>query len=128
MNSKYVNLLFFVSIILIGIGCTEKKSTPPSLSFAAIDPQEDPFLDSLSRETFNFFWDLAEPSNGNQPDRWPTPAFSSIAATGFGLTSYLVGVERGYITRRQAAERVATTLKFFKNASQGNAATGVTGY
>src|SRR5688572_11569576 len=85
------------------------------------------FLDSLSRDTFEFFWELAEPSNGNVPDRWPTPSFSSIAATGFGLTSYLVGVEKGYITREQAAERVATTLRFFLNAPKGDAPSGVTG-
>jgi hypothetical protein len=85
------------------------------------------FLDSLSHDTFNFFWDLAEPSNGNVPDRWPSPSFSSIAATGFGLTSYLVGVEKGYVTREQAADRVATTLRFFLNAPKGDAPAGVTG-
>src|SRR5437773_294685 len=71
------------------------------------------FLDSLSHHTFNFFWDLADSVTGNQPDRWPTKSFSSIAATGFGLTSYLVGVNRGYISRAEAAQRVSKTLKFF---------------
>src|SRR6185436_11841991 len=117
MNSKSLRLLFFVLLSFNVWG--QKKSKPASAPAPAASMQSDPFLDSLSRETFNFFWDLAEPSNGNQPDRWPTPAFSSIAATGFGLTSYLVGVECSYITRQQAAERVATTLKFFTNAAKG---------
>jgi hypothetical protein len=90
--------------------------------------KSDQFLDSLSRQTFNFFWDLADSTNGNQPDRWPTPSFSSIAATGFGLSSYIVGVEKGYITREQAAERVAKTLTFFTTAPKGEATSGVTGY
>lgn len=85
------------------------------------------FLDSLSHQTFNFFWELADSSNGNIPDRWPTPSFSSIAATGFGLTAYLVGVEKGYVSREDAAKRVATTLRFFLNAPKGDAPTGVTG-
>src|SRR5205085_5902331 len=90
-------------------------------SRAPVPVASEAFLDSLSRDTFNFFWELAEPSNGNVPDRWPSPSFSSIAATGFGLTSYLVGAEKGYITRDQAAERVVTTLRFFLNAPKGDA-------
>jgi hypothetical protein len=91
-------------------------------------PDATGFLDSLSHRTFHFFWDLAVPENGNIPDRWPTQSFSSIAATGFGLTAYLVGVERGYITRQQAAARVLITLKFFNGAKMGDDIAGNTGY
>src|SRR6185369_17890420 len=77
---------------------------------------DKPFLDSLSHRTFNFFWDQADSVTGNQPDRWPSESFSSIAATGFGLTSYLVGVNRGYISRNEAVQRVLKTLKFFSKA------------
>jgi len=94
----------------------------------ATDSGSEEFLDTLSQKTFGYFWDLANPENGLSPDRWPTPSFSSIASTGFGLTAYLIGVEKGYITRQQAAERVRTTLRFFKNAPTGDAKEGVTGY
>jgi hypothetical protein len=87
-----------------------------------------PFLDSLSEQTFNFFWDLADTSKAQVPDRWPTKSFSSIAATGFGITAYLVGVDQGYITREQAAQRILTSLTFLANAPKGEAATGVAGY
>ena len=86
------------------------------------------FLDSLKRDTFNFFWDQADSVTGNHPDRWPTQSFSSIASTGFGLTSYLIGVERGYITREHATERVLKTLRFFQESKKGSERTGVTGY
>jgi len=97
------------------------------VSQGQIDLKKDVFLDSLSKKTFYFFWDLANPGNGNIPDRWPSSSFSSIASTGFGLATYLIGVERGYITREQAAKRVLITLKFFKNSPKGDATTGVTG-
>lgn len=92
------------------------------------NPSNKLFLDTLSHRTFNFFWDQADSVTGNQPDRWPTKSFSSIAATGFGLTSYLVGVNRGYISREQAAERVLKTLRFFNQSPKGPEAEGVTGY
>src|SRR5258706_446535 len=86
------------------------------------------FLDSLSHRTFNFFWDNADSLTGNQPDRWPTKGFSSIAATGFGVTSYLVGVNRGYVTRDQAAERTLKTLRFFYRSKKGPESSEITGY
>lgn len=86
------------------------------------------FLDSLQRDTFRYFWETANPANGLIPDRAPTPSFSSVAAVGFGLTTYLVGVERGYVTRQQAAERTLATLRFFAHAPQNDNATNVTGY
>ncbi len=85
------------------------------------------FVDDVQHRTFNFFWDTANPENGLVPDRWPTPSFSSIAAVGFGLTAYGVGAERGWVSREAAAQRVLTTLRFFLNAKQGDAATGMTG-
>ena len=102
---------------------------------AAQKPAGDPLspkppfsLDEAQRRHFRYFWDLADSTNWQIPDRYPSESFSSIAATGFGLSAYLVGVERGWITRAQAAERVLKTLTFLKNLPQGPQPTGVAGY
>ncbi|MBK8489373.1 MAG: Tat pathway signal protein [Saprospirales bacterium] len=102
------------------------------LPFSAISqptPLPVPFqIDELQERTFRYFWELADTLTWQIPDRYPTLTFSSIAATGFGLSAYLVGAERGYITRAQAAERVFKTLEVLKNLPQGPEATGVSGY
>ncbi|MCX6233612.1 MAG: Tat pathway signal protein [Bacteroidetes bacterium] len=85
-------------------------------------------LDDLEHRTFLYFWELADKVSGQIPDRYPTEAFSSIAATGFGLSAYLVGVERQYITRQEAAERVAKTLRFLYGLPQGPEKSGIGGY
>jgi hypothetical protein len=72
-----------------------------------------PLVVDLEKRTFLFFWKTANPQNGLIPDRYPTPSFASIAAVGFGLTAYPIGVARHYITRSEAQERVITTLRFF---------------
>src|SRR5690349_15347307 len=91
-------------------------------------PLVEPILIDLEERTFRFFWDTANPKNGLIPDRYPTPSFASIAAVGFGLTSYPIGVERGYISRKEARKRVLATLRFLWNAPQGTHQHGMSGY
>ena len=91
-------------------------------------PTESFSLDTLQKDAFHYFWEEANPRNGLIPDRSPTETFSSIAATGFGLTTYLIGVENGYITREQANERVLTTLKFLWQSPQSVGPSGINGY
>lgn len=85
-------------------------------------------FDDLQRRSFDFFWETANPANGLIPDRWPDPPFASVAAVGFALTVYPVGVERGYISRAQARERTLATVRFFRDAPGGPQATGTSGY
>ncbi|MGH7673492.1 MAG: glucoamylase family protein [Gemmatimonadales bacterium] len=107
------------------MGCASNHAVGPPAPDSA---QAAAFLDTLQRRTFDFFWELTPPATGLTPDRWPTPSFSSIAAVGFALTAYPVGVERGYVTRAQAADRTLATLRFFWTAPQDSAVTGATGY
>lgn len=85
-------------------------------------------LDDLERRTFDFFWETTRADNGLAPDRWPSAPFSSVAAVGFALSAYPIGVERGWVHREQAVERTLTTLRFLYDAPQGAQATGATSY
>jgi hypothetical protein len=76
-------------------------------------------LDKLQLQTFSYFWNEANPEKGlvaekTAPD-WP----ASTAVTGLALTGFPVAVERGFISRRQAAERTLSTLRFFLNSKHG---------
>ena len=64
------------------------------------------------------------------PDRWPDALRSaSIAAVGFGLTAYPIGVERGWVTRERGARaRAAPRCASSGSAPQGPRAAGTTGY
>jgi len=114
-------LIAFALALALG-GCSSNSGGP------GVSPDTVAFLDSLQHKTFNWFWDLTPASNGLTPDRWPTPSFSSIAAVGFALTGYGIGVERGWITRQQAADRTLATLRFFWTSAQDSAGPNTTGY
>lgn len=83
--------------------------------------------DELQKRTFLYFWDLVD-TQSQVPDRWPNQSFSSIAATGFGLSAYIIGAERGWITRKAAAGRVLKTLQILYDLPQGPQDTGIAGY
>jgi hypothetical protein len=92
------------------------------MAAAAAAPAAEPlaldgFFDDLEKRTFDYFWETTNPANGLVPDRFPSGADASIAAVGFGLTAYPIGVERGYITREAARARVLTTLSYFAATS-----------
>lgn len=68
------------------------------------------------RGSFNFFWeqantDINSPGFGLIRDRYPgSEGIASVASVGFGLTSYPVGVEKGYITFEQGHEHANRTM------------------
>ena len=88
-------LLFFLC------GCTQAQVADHSRP-RAVRPGSSAVVDEVQQRTFRWFWETTNPHNGLVPDRHPTPSFSSVAAIGFGLTTYPIGVERGWITDRKS--------------------------
>jgi hypothetical protein len=76
-------------------------------------------VDRLQRSAFDYFIKYGNPENGLIPDTSIPGVPCSIAAVGFALSSYPVGVVRDWISREDAAERTALTLRFFAKAHQG---------
>lgn len=84
-------------------------------------------LDALQREAFSYFVHEANPRNGLIADKTQPGAPASIAAVGLALSCYPVGVERGFMTRSDAIDRVLSTLRFFHDSVQ-SADADATGY
>jgi hypothetical protein len=121
------SVLFALLVLLTAAPIRAQRVAPvPAVTAAAAAPS----LDNIEHRTFEFFWQTANPQNGLVPDHWPMgrEPFASIAAVGFALTAYPIGVERGWITRQQARDRVLATLKFFANAPQGDSEDDDAGY
>lgn len=90
----------------------------------------DAMLDALQRDAFEYFLHETNPANGLVLDKTQPGAPASIAAVGFALSSYLVGVERCWMKRDEAAALTLAVLRFFWNSPQGTApdATGYKGF
>lgn len=93
--------------------------TPP---VTRLSPQDDAFLDELSRASFQFFRECSQPQTGMvknlgrlTDDKFNT--VSSIAATGFGLTALCIADERGWVKRGEALDRARKSLRFLWNGT-----------
>ncbi len=112
-------------------GYSDKKPLPAE--YAAI-------YDSVQRSTFQYFWEGAEPNSGLARERYhvdnvyPQNDKSTVTSggAGFGVMAILSGINRGYITRRQARQRLEQITTFLETADRFHGAwphwwTGETG-
>ena len=118
MATAAAALLATLLVALPGHAATATRTrararTPVAHAGPRLTPAQTAFLDTLERRTFQWFWDLSDPRTGLTPDRAPTRSFASVSATGFALTAYPIGVERRWVTRGRARDRVLATLRFF---------------
>jgi hypothetical protein len=103
---------------------------PPGKAPGVIAPGDEAMLDSLQHAAFDYFLARTNRSNGLVADTSRPNSPSSIAAVGFALSAFPVGVERGWIARADAVERVLAALRFFSKSDQSGttSATGFRGF
>jgi hypothetical protein len=87
-------------------------------------------LQRLQRETFDYFIDEKNCNNGLIADKTQPGCPSSIAVVGLSINTYIIGIERGYISRGEARRRILQTLRFLHSSQQGPEpdATGYKGF
>jgi hypothetical protein len=96
---------------------------PKTLSPADLAALPDAeLLEAVQRQTFGFFWEGAHPVSALAPDRCKTtsgPADDLVATggSGFGVMAIIVAVERGWVTRAAALERMARMLDLLTRAT-----------
>jgi hypothetical protein len=88
---------------------------------------DDAFLDRIERLAFDYFWLESNPANGLIRDRSTADSKCSIAAVGFGLSGINIAVDRGWLDRGAARQRVLTTLKTLADGKQSDGSEGVIG-
>lgn len=87
-------------------------------------------LDSIQKESFEYFLKEINPDNGLIKDNTEAGAAASISSVGMALSCYAVAVENGFITRTDAVKKILTVLRFFHSSHQGPEpdATGYKGF
>ncbi len=116
-----------IATLLVGCsGHSTKKEQAKDLGNAWMELTDQQLLDTVQYQTFDYFWEGAEPVSGLARERihmdnlYPVHDKDIITTggSGFGLMAILVGVERGFITRQQALERYELAVDFLAKADR----------
>lgn len=97
-----------------------------SASSFAQTKKENKLLDKVQQQSIQYFWDYTEPNSKLARERFHPDGFypendSNIVTTGgtgFGLMSLIVGIDREFIPRDEATDRILTGLKFLQKADR----------
>jgi hypothetical protein len=87
--------------------------------YSDFEQTDSNMLETLQLQTFDYFLKNFNPNNGLIADKSQPDSPSSIAVVGLGLSCYVVGIERGLISREDAIKRILSVLKFFQSGDQG---------
>ncbi len=95
---------------------TRKSSAVPDLALP-----DDQLLEAVQRQTFRFFWEGAHPVSFLARDRSyrtadPADDKVSMGGTGFSVMAHIVAVERGWVGRAEALERLGRMLDVLERA------------
>lgn len=121
---RSILLLAFVPAFVLG--CRSQQSL-----HVQMEPYTrvwDPVLDTVEIRTIKYFLETTDPATGMALDRYPSPSPASVAAVGFALSTYPVAVERGLLTREEAARRTLAALRHFYHLPQDSAGPLTAGY
>ena len=120
-------IVLIALILTMGFsGCNSKNKKPVETVQEAEISLEDSLFNLVQYQTFQYFWDGAEPVSGMARERihmdnvYPQNDQNTVTlgGSGFGVMAILVGIERGFITREQALERFQRIVAYLGKADR----------
>ena len=80
------------------------------------DLSDEELMTLVQKQTFRYFWDYGHPVSGLARERSNgNDDIVTIGGSGFGVMAIIVGAERGFVTREQAAERMLKIVNFLND-------------
>lgn len=124
-NSLKINkIIFFVLLTSsLCVNYSQNKSFDSSFKLSEADIV---LMEKVQKDALTYFWDFAEPNSlmarerYHEDDIYPENDKNIVASggTGFGLATILVGVERGFIDREEAVQRLHHIMDFLAKADR----------
>jgi len=120
----YLKVALFLSLICL-LACKSQPSTQPKQERPA-DISDDSLLTLVQYRTFQYFREGAEPVSGLACERihmdgnYPENDKSVVTAggSGFGVMAILVGIERGFISRKDGFIRLKKNVDWLSHADR----------
>ena len=104
--------------------CNDSSSDPAVVAPIVTPLSEAELLDQVQKDALKYFIDYAHPNSKLARERYHVEDVNNDAniittgGSGFGLMSILAGIERNFIPRTEAVNRLTTALNFLENADR----------
>jgi hypothetical protein len=126
MKPIYLLILLFTFATASCANAEKKKVKFYDSNETHIIISDDSLLTLVQYSTFQYFWGGAEPVSGMARERYnvdglyPDNDMNVVTSggSGFGVMAILVGIERGFITRKMGLERFQKIVGFLKKADR----------
>ena len=123
MLQKNRHLIVVIFFLVISACSNNKYVAKAGNQFSKSD---DELYTLVEKQTFQYFWDGAEPTSGMARERFHEDGIypdndKSVVTTGgsgFGLMSILTGINRNFITREQGKKRFEKIISFLERADR----------
>jgi hypothetical protein len=80
---------------------------------------DDELLTMLQEACFHYYWEGADPNSGMTRENIPgDDRIVATGASGFGISTLVVAVDRGFISREQGVERLTKIVGFLERAQR----------
>lgn len=118
--------IFLGLILPVFFGCGKSNPAPqnPTPTTPPVTETQTPvadvkaMLDDVQKRTINYFWLFNEPNSGMARERTASNELVTSGGTGFGIMAIISGVERGWISRTEAAARIVKITSFLEKANR----------
>jgi hypothetical protein len=126
-NFKHeMNKLCILLIISLLAACKNATGPTKTPEKSAALLSDDDLMTLVEKQTFQYFWDGAEKTSGLACERIHldgiyTDNDSTVVTSGgsgFGVMTILVGIERGFITRKEGFERLKKIVTWLEKADR----------
>ena len=96
-----------------------KSALSKAVSASTREFSDDELLTMLQEACFRYYWDGADPQSGMTRENIPgDDRIVATGASGLGIASLIVGVDRGFVTRAQGIERLTKIVNFLEHAQR----------
>lgn len=119
--------LYLFAFLAISFSCKNSGKLSAKANVVRNDQTEtDSLLTLIQRQTFEYFWNGAEPNSGMAAERinmdgiYPENDKDVVTSggSGFGMMAILVGIKRGFITKEQGLQRLEKIVGFLEKADR----------
>lgn len=122
--------LYNLLVFSVAVSCNTVKVAEPSETNNYSGFTDEQLMDQVQKDALKYFWDFAEPNSLMGRERFHQDGIYpknddyvvTTGGSGFGLMTILVGIERGFINRNEAVERLTHIADFLAKADRHHGA------